>query len=68
MDTTAAGDSFNAAFAAGLMSLASPIESGRFASTAAAICVTRDGAQPSLAFRDEVERALAKGILAGESL
>jgi len=68
VDTTAAGDSFNAAFAVGLMNLASPIESGRFASAAAAICVTRGGAQPSLAFRDEVEHALAKGILAGESL
>jgi len=60
VDTTAAGDSFNAAFAVGLMTFGSPTESARFATCAAAICVTRAGAQPSLATRDEVEQAMSE--------
>jgi ribokinase len=58
MDTTAAGDAFNGAFATGLMLNKSPLESARFASAAAAISVTRAGAQPSLASMDEVETLL----------
>jgi ribokinase len=54
VDTTAAGDAFNGAFAVSLMRGSSPAESARFAAAAAAISVTRAGAQPSLASQDEV--------------
>ena len=47
-DTTAAGDAFNGAFAVALMQCRSLEESARFASAAAAISVTRQGAQPSM--------------------
>jgi ribokinase len=53
-DTTAAGDAFNGAFAVALMRGYSIHESGRFAAAAAAISVTRAGAQPSLASQEEV--------------
>jgi ribokinase len=62
VDTTAAGDAFNAAFAVGLMSGYGAIESARFATAAAAISVTRSGAQPSLATRSEVVTVLGAGI------
>jgi ribokinase len=57
-DTTAAGDAFNGAFATGLMLGMGAIESARFASAAAAISVTRPGAQPSMPTMDEVEQLL----------
>jgi ribokinase len=59
VDTTAAGDAWNAAFAVALAEGQPPLEAGRFASAAAAICVTRPGAQPSLPSRDEVLALLA---------
>ena len=58
VDTTAAGDAFNGAFAVALMQGLSLQESGRFATAAAAISVTRAGAQPSLASRGEVLAAI----------
>jgi ribokinase len=61
IDTTAAGDAFNGAFATGLMLGKSVIESGVFASAAAAISVTRKGAQPSMPTRNEVEAVLREG-------
>jgi ribokinase len=60
VDTTAAGDAFNAAFAVGLMQGYGPVESARFATAAAAISVTRAGAQPSLATRKEMLLALER--------
>jgi ribokinase len=60
VDTTAAGDAFNGAFATALMLGKDPVESARFASAAAAISVTRPGAQPSMASRDEVEALLVR--------
>ena len=60
VDTTAAGDAFNGAFAMALVSGKTPVESGRFAAAAAAVSVTRRGAQPSMATLDEVERFLGK--------
>jgi ribokinase len=58
VDTTAAGDAFNGAFATGLMMNLVPVESARFASAAAAISVTRAGAQPSMPAIGEVEQLL----------
>lgn len=58
VDTTAAGDAFNGAFATGLMLGMNPYEAGRFACGAAAISVTRRGAQPSMPARAEVDDLL----------
>ncbi|KKD59223.1 ribokinase [Grimontia sp. AD028] len=57
-DTTAAGDTFNGAFVTGLME-SMPLESAiKFAHAAAAISVTRFGAQTSIPTRDEVDEFL----------
>jgi ribokinase len=58
VDTTAAGDAFNAGFAVSLLSGAAPVQAARYASAVAAISVTRIGAQPSMPTRHEVERFL----------
>lgn len=58
VDSTAAGDAFNGAFAVGLMLGMQPGAAGRFACAAAAISVTRRGAQPSMPDREEVEKLL----------
>ena len=54
VDTTAAGDCFNGAFAVGLLMGKDPAESARFAAAAAAISVTRVGAQSSMPTLNEV--------------
>jgi ribokinase len=61
VDTTAAGDAFNGAFAVGLMMGMGTGESARFAAAAAAVSVTRAGAQESMAGMDEVKAMLAQG-------
>lgn len=53
-DTTAAGDTFNGAMLVGLQDGLSLDEAIRFAHAAAAISVTRSGAQTSIPQRDEV--------------
>jgi ribokinase len=58
LDTTAAGDAFNGAFAVAMARGYTPIESARFAAAAAAISVTREGAQPSLPTGEETEELL----------
>jgi ribokinase len=55
VDTTAAGDAFNAGFATALMMGKSPLDSAVFAAAVAAISVTRTGAQPSMPSMAEVE-------------
>jgi ribokinase len=55
VDTTAAGDTFCGAFAVALVEGKSQKESLQFASAAAAICVTRIGAQPSAPTRKEID-------------
>jgi ribokinase len=55
VDTTAAGDALNGAFAAALAAGADPVEAARFGVAAAALSVTRPGAIPSLARRSEIE-------------
>jgi ribokinase len=58
VDTTAAGDAFNGAFAVGLMRGQSPREAAAFACAVAGISVTRHGAQPSMPTSAEVESFL----------
>ncbi len=55
VDTTAAGDAFNGAFAVALAEGADLDRAVRFATTAAAISVTRHGAQSSMPSRAEVD-------------
>jgi ribokinase len=55
IDTTAAGDAFNGAFAVGLMLGKPPQASASFAAAVAAVSVTRVGAQPSMPTMAEVE-------------
>jgi ribokinase len=58
VDTVAAGDCFNGAFAVALLEGKEPRIAARFASAAAAISVTRLGAQASIPTREEVDRFL----------
>lgn len=58
-DTTAAGDVFNAALAVALGEQQAIAEALRFANAAAAISVTRPGAQTSVPARAEVDEFLA---------
>ncbi|MGA9812706.1 MAG: ribokinase [Terriglobales bacterium] len=60
VDTTAAGDAFNAGFAVGLMRGLTAARSAIFASAVAAISVTRPGAQPSMPTGEEVESFLGQ--------
>lgn len=60
VDTTGAGDTFCGALAAALATGADFGPALRFASAAAAISVTRLGAQPSCPSREEIEAALAE--------
>lgn len=60
VDTVAAGDAFTGAFCVGLAEGLSPDIAIRLANAAAAISVTRNGAQPSMPSRDEVEEFLAQ--------
>lgn len=59
VDTVAAGDCFNGAFAVVLLEGREPVAAANFASAAAAISVTRRGAQASMPTRAEVDRFLA---------
>jgi ribokinase len=58
VDTTAAGDAFNGAFAVAILNGQSPLESAAWASAVAAISVTRRGAQASMPSASEVDRFL----------
>ncbi len=59
VDTTAAGDAFNGAFAVATLEGKSPVEAARFANAVAAISITRRGAQPSMPARHEAEQFLS---------
>jgi ribokinase len=58
VDTTAAGDAFNGAFAVGLMRGLKARDSASYACAVAAISVTRAGAQPSMPAENEVQAFL----------
>lgn len=60
VDTTAAGDAFNGSLAVSLAEGKSLQDAVRWATHAAAISVTRQGAQPSLATRAEIETSVAR--------
>jgi ribokinase len=60
VDSTAAGDVFNGALAVALAEGRSVVDAAVFASAAAAISVTRPGAQSSIPCRDEVEAFLRR--------
>lgn len=60
VDTTAAGDAFNGAFAVALSEVQSPLRSAHFACAAAAISVTRHGAAAAMPNRSEVEAFMAR--------
>lgn len=55
LDTTAAGDAYVGALATGLSEGRTVLESAKFAAAAAALSVTRPGAQPALPWREEVD-------------
>ena len=58
IDSTAAGDAFNGAFASALLDGHDPVRSASWASAVAAISVTRRGAQPSMPTNAEVQAFL----------
>jgi ribokinase len=60
VDTVAAGDCFNGAFAVALLEGFNPVAAARFASAAAALSVSRSGAQDSMPTRKEVDTFLAE--------
>jgi len=59
VDTTGAGDAFNAALAVGLAEGKSLMDAARFANATAALCVTKAGAAGSSPYRAEVDALLA---------
>lgn len=58
VDTIAAGDTFNGALITALLEQRPMAEAVRFAHAAAAIAVTRPGAQPSVPWREEIDHFL----------
>jgi ribokinase len=66
IDSTAAGDAFNGAFASALLEGHDPVRSASWASAVAAISVTRRGAQPSMPTHAEVTAFLKARDGAGQ--
>ena len=60
VDTTAAGDAFVAGLAVGLGEGRSLVKAAQFANAVGALAVTKQGAQPGMPFREEVDRLLVK--------
>ncbi|MES2255281.1 MAG: ribokinase [Pseudomonadota bacterium] len=59
-DTTAAGDAFNGAFVVALSEGRTPQQAARFAVAASGISVTRQGAQPAMASRREIDALMTR--------
>ncbi len=62
-DTTAAGDAFNAAFAVKIGEGASIDEALKYANAAGSLAASKEGAQSSLATREEIEALVKSGKL-----
>ncbi len=62
VDTTAAGDTFNGALAVALVEGQTLVQAVRFANAAAALSVTKRGAQPSVPRRTQIEALLRASI------
>src|SRR5262249_11950160 len=60
VDTTAAGDAFNGALAVALAEEKSHFDAIAFANIAGALSTLRMGAQPSMAWRDEIQSYLVR--------
>lgn len=60
VDTIAAGDTFNGAYVTALLEGKADDEAIIFAHAAAAIAVTRPGAQPSVPWRKEIDQFLTQ--------
>lgn len=63
LDTTAAGDTFCGALATGISKSKNMKEVLQFANAAAALCVTRLGAQPSIPAEEEVNKFLNQTLI-----
>jgi ribokinase len=61
VETTGAGDAFNAGFASALARGLDPVAAATFGSATAGISVTRAGAAPSMPTLAEIEALLARG-------
>jgi ribokinase len=61
VDSTAAGDIFNGALSVALAERKTVLDAVRFANAAAALSVTRLGAQPSAPTRAEIEKFIRRG-------
>ena len=59
VDTVGAGDAFNGAFAVALLEGMDPVMAAKYGSAAAAVSVTRPGAQDAMPTRAEVEAVMA---------
>ena len=60
VDTTAAGDVFNGALAVAMAEGRPLVEAARFAGAAAALSVTKHGAQPSAPYREAIEARMQR--------
>jgi len=63
VDITGAGDAYCGSLAAALVEGMAPLDAMKFATAAAAISVTRMGAQPSIPYREEIEEFMSNNQL-----
>lgn len=62
VDTVGAGDAFNGALAVALAERKTPVDAARWACAAAALAVTRAGAQAASPTRDEIDRLVLRSL------
>jgi ribokinase len=63
VDTTAAGDAFVAGLAVGFGEGKPLVEAAQFANAVGALAVTKQGAQPGMPLREEVNQLFLKGVI-----